>query len=219
MSESFEKVIPPPVLTAYADFEKKVRNIIAPISGPLCAACKSICCKYDFCIETLQSPFLYLVAEQEGCLPKSSVAAPQAGPFALGPHGCTILAGRSKLCSAFNCSQILRQFRSDHEVYAFKCISDMLHFLTAHFSGKTALDDIKDARLFTETRFEKFLRKIDLARELLAASLWLMRNGDKTERVEAAARRVPLLATYFPFTGLPKGRGEDFYAGAKEPFL
>ena len=48
-------------MNQYAAFESQVREFTAEICQPWCANCKKVCCKSEFCQESLDSPFLSLL--------------------------------------------------------------------------------------------------------------------------------------------------------------
>ncbi len=120
-----------PLIEIYVNLEIRVQELMRTRCAEHCRKCPTVCCRIDYCQESLESPFLARVRLQAGQNPQWH---PERGW--LGNRGCTLRAGRPPVCYAFCCNTILAAQPTAFDRYAV----DLLAMLMT-FAGRRARGD------------------------------------------------------------------------------
>jgi hypothetical protein len=103
-----------------------MRAVIDPVAGRVCPGCGRLCCRGHYCRVTAANPWYGLVHRVGGGAPLPADAATRRDPFALGPGGCELRAGRYTFCYSYNCP-LIRTYTVERGVGdAFQEFSDLL---------------------------------------------------------------------------------------------
>jgi hypothetical protein len=121
------------ILEEYAAFETEVRRQLANICAPHCAVCKRVCCRPEYCRETIDSPFLALLNPEIS--PNSQYSADRGW---LTLRGCALSAGRPPVCYQFICKKIFDSLPDDTSRYLLEVLSELVvHTANAHSAAGT----------------------------------------------------------------------------------
>lgn len=118
------------LLREYAQFEENLRRAMTGRCAQHCCACTRVCCREDFCRETIESPFLSLLRQK---FPPPAAYSSQNGW--LTPTGCALSIGRAPVCYHFLCSDILVSQPAPIDGYLLEILADLVNHI-----GKNALD-------------------------------------------------------------------------------
>ncbi|UCF90658.1 MAG: hypothetical protein JSW39_20540 [Desulfobacterales bacterium] len=146
------------ILKEYATLESKVRDAIALICLPHCAACRHVCCRPEFCRETLESPFLSLLLAE----------FPPAIPFQsergwLTEIGCALTVGRPPVCYEFLCKKIMGRHPQGNHLYAVKVLSHLITHVGKNAAGRRHLVELAGITKLNFTRLRKHLAEANSA--------------------------------------------------------
>ena len=98
----------------YASLESRVRETITDLFSPLCSTCKDSCCHVDFCIASLQSPWLTIIREINN-YPDRLYDREKGW---LTADGCRLGVGRPPFCYEFFCPPLLEGIKDPRKKYA-----------------------------------------------------------------------------------------------------
>jgi hypothetical protein len=157
------------IIEKYAAFETAVRVYSSKISRHHCSACNCVCCKPEYCAETLISPFLRRLRQRF-----ASDAVYSDGRGWLTPTGCALPVGRPPVCYQFFCRKILDAQPTVQCRYAIAILAN----LVGHVGKKACsnqhiveLDDASQLQRINLPRFEKQLDEAAGAFDLVRAYL------------------------------------------------
>jgi len=152
------------ILEAYAAFETEVRQQLANICAPHCAVCKRVCCRPEYCRETIDSPFLALLSSEISLNSKY-----RADRGWLTASGCALPAGRPPVCYQFICKKIFDSLPDDTSRYLLEVLSELVVHAGKRAFGSKHLVEIMDAGTLERVDVERFERRLTKARYALAA--------------------------------------------------
>jgi hypothetical protein len=150
------------IIKEYADFETEVRPWMAKLCGPHCSVCEIVCCRPEYCRESIDSPFLALLRTKYP--PQTKYTAERGW---LTPNGCALACGRPPVCYQFNCLKITAALPDDSHRHLMKVLSN----LVSH-AGKRALAarhvvEIMDAAGLARIKITRFHKRLNEARKAL----------------------------------------------------
>jgi hypothetical protein len=164
------------IIDKYINFEKNVRVMTDTICGPHCAHCDKVCCKPDFCRETIESPFLSHLLEK---YPPPTTYSTESGW--LTDTGCGLFIGRPPVCYEFLCENILASQQSEFDCYIMKILSALMTHIGKNAAGRRHLVELlhkDDLHRMRPLRFEKKLQEAQAAFGVVAA--YLEKNSLRT---------------------------------------
>jgi len=150
------------ILKAYASLERRVLELEKDICSPFCSTCDKVCCKTDFCRDTLETPFLVALKEQ---FPPSRNYCTDNGW--LSKKGCVLQAGRPPVCYEFLCNRILDAQRSPEEKYLIRALSRLLTHVGKRAIGSIHLVEIMNAEDLERINRKRFMKQLSEAEEAL----------------------------------------------------
>ena len=160
------------ILDEYAAFETVVRQQISSFCAPHCSVCGLVCCRPEFCRETIDSPFLNLLnatirsnapySEQRGWLTSS---------------GCALPAGRPPVCYQFNCDKIIDALPDDLNRYLARVLSNLVPHIGKRALGDRHLVEVMDPARLEKVKYSRFNKRLEEARKALQAIQSVKRFG------------------------------------------
>lgn len=142
------------IITTYGQLETDVRHFMHYACGPFCGRCQALCCRSDYCRESLESPFLAAVRKR---------FAPEAGwHHALGwliPTGCSLAAGRPPVCYEFCCRTILAAQPSALARTWLGTLSRILTDAGRNAAGRRHLVELADLQRINTARLTRQLAR------------------------------------------------------------
>ncbi|MGD2270709.1 MAG: hypothetical protein PVI06_09945 [Desulfobacterales bacterium] len=143
------------IISKYATFESKVQDYSSSYFRPYCSVCTDVCCKPEFCQETLDSPFLALVRATH------KPAAPYSSDTGwLSETGCILTIGRPPVCYEFLCDEIMTSRSSAMHLYVDNVFSKLISHLGRRiYRGKHLVEiwEHKDLHRVKRSSFENRL--------------------------------------------------------------
>ena len=143
------------IIEKYAAFEAEVCSYSKKIYQDHCAACKGVCCKPEYCEESLTSPFLSRI--RQNFVPGAVYASKRGW---LTEKGCALPVGRPPVCYQFLCDTILTM-RPDAEFrYAIMVLSNLVgHIGKRALGGRhiVELENVSELGRINLTAFENQL--------------------------------------------------------------
>ena len=159
------------ILKDYADFESDVMALTAEFLLPWCANCQEVCCKVDYCRESLDSPFLSLLHSNSRPL---TVYSDRNGW--LTPSGCALAAGRPPVCYEFICNRILNDQPAVLFRYAIAILSKLISHVGKRAVGRRHLVEILDPSDLSAIHFGRFNQRMTEARQAFQAVKSILKN-------------------------------------------
>ena len=196
-----DKIIDKEALEEYIKLEIRIRDFIDYHTSNICNICDKKCCIFKYCIETLRSPWNIFILKSKNILDENlfEKKVKSREPFGLSENGWIYPIGRYKYCTSFICRRLKENFNNELNVFAYKCISNILLFVNSNFVNKMALDEISDLNLFTKERFERLKERIILGNKLFEYSKFVFYNEEKYEKVIDTAEQILFIKKYLPF--------------------
>ena len=157
------------ITESYAAFEAEVRGYSTKIYQEHCSACKGVCCKTEYCEESLTSPFLSRLRQR--FVPG---AVYDSGRGWLTPTGCALPVGRPPVCHQFFCDRILSTRSTTDFRYAVTVLSNLVNHIGKKARGCkhiVELEDYSELKQINFTRIEKQLNEADIAFKRLRSFL------------------------------------------------
>ena len=152
------------ILAEYAAFETEVRQQLAHICAPHCAVCERVCCRPEYCRETIDSPFLALLNSEIS--PNSQCIADRGW---LTSSGCALSAGRPPVCYQFICKKIFDSLPDDTSRYLLEVLSELVVHAGKRAFGSRHLVEIMDLGTLERVDVERFEKRLTVARYALEA--------------------------------------------------
>ena len=144
------------IVKKYIDFEKRLRAVMERICAKHCGNCHNVCCRQEFCQETIESPFLTLLREKA---PPLTTYNSEFGW--LTESGCALSIGRAPVCYEFLCTDILASQKTKFDRSMIKILSTLINHLGKNALGPRHLVEIlhkEDLHRLRLARFEKRLK-------------------------------------------------------------
>jgi hypothetical protein len=163
------------LIEKYAALESEIRACTTKLFRHHCSTCKGVCCKPEYCAETLTSPFLRRLRQQF-----ASDAIYRDGRGWLTPTGCALPVGRPPVCYQFFCSMIQDAQPTAQSRYAIAILSNLVGHAGKKACGHKHIVELEDAsqlKRINLSRFEKQLHEAENAFMLVRAYL----DGQITE--------------------------------------
>jgi hypothetical protein len=131
------------IITLYADFETRVQKCISGFFGSNCSACRSVCCKINYCRETRESLFLSKL-----CKEYQPVASYSDETGWLSETGCILTTGRPPVCYEYLCGGILSAQPTYIHRYAVNVLSQLIsHVGKRAYRGRHIVEIGEDEEL------------------------------------------------------------------------
>jgi hypothetical protein len=149
------------IISKYATFESKVQDYTSGYFRPYCSVCTDVCCKPEFCRETLDSPFLALVRATH-----KTAASYSNDAGWLSTTGCTLTIGRPPVCYEFLCDEIMTFQSSAMHLYVDNVFAKLIsHLGRRAYKGKHLVEiwQRKDLHRVKRSSFESRLRESQAA--------------------------------------------------------
>lgn len=147
------------LIDRYVSLEKEIQKLIYQASRRYCEKCSSRCCREEMCRESIESPFLAMLVEEQGVRHNFRNGW-------MSPSGCRLAFGRPLVCYEFFCDDI-----SQRQSFRDTKITEIVHdFATigtrAH--GSKHLLCIEDLGIISPAKIEKMIYRISLVTNKLA---------------------------------------------------
>lgn len=142
------------IIALYADLEKNIQQLMTTACYPYCSVCCSPCCKIDFCIESLQSPFLEAV--------RNYLAPKQGWDTSCGwltSKGCRLPLGRPPVCYEFICQTILNAQPNTAQREVLHQLSMLLTTAGRRAAGARHIVEVVDLTRLNHMRLTDQLQK------------------------------------------------------------
>ena len=169
----------------YAELEMEIDGLVRRRMGPVCAACRKVCCRPEVCRQSLESWWLRRVSRRVHGKWWPDDWQTRDGCVALTDAGCLLRAGRPTFCRSFACGRYVRAYRDVWEVVFYSFVSDLLR-QTVQLTGRLDLEYMTAAQ--ARPHAATIAARLAAARELLAEAKRLI---DPAE-AEAEKHRVAL---------------------------
>jgi len=147
----------------YQRLETQVRLLIGEVCKSHCSHCLNRCCKKDFCVESIASPWLRLVWETS----HHKIMEYDDSTGWLTDSGCRLNAGRPPVCYEFMCSQILMEISATDRMHTIKVLSKLVTFAGANALGKKHLVTLSSTQLLTRLNYTRLRRRLAHSQEIL----------------------------------------------------
>lgn len=187
-------------LDEYIAFERRVRPVASGSCAPVCAACRSPCCKAIYCREAWDAPWLRAATSRAGAV--RAVAPGRAIEGHLATDGCRLEWGRPPVCYEFACSDVQRSLPTDDEKYLFRVLSHIVSFAGKDALPGTHLVEVTDLGRLGGPAAARLRRRIALAGQIFDAAARLFAG-----RGRGLADDWALVTEHFPTKGYDLTRG------------
>jgi hypothetical protein len=158
----------------YAAFEDDVRRLGEALWSRFCSACQHVCCRSDFCRETLDSAFLRRVRRVN----RPAISYSPVSGW-LTSTGCALRCGRPPVCYQYLCSPILQSQPSPAHRYVIRVFAQLIPHVGKNALGSCHLVEIMDSRRLERINVVRLERRLEEGRAAFQA-------------IEAFLNRAPL---------------------------
>lgn len=148
---------------AYRNLEQQTSRIISSICRPFCSRCNVVCCKEEFCSESIDSFWLRLIWQT--C--DHEISQYDAHRGWLRPNGCGLMAGRPPLCHEYFCNDIFDKISQASSSHDFIEISKLLALAGKNALGNSHLVTLSSEQVLTRLNFTKLKTRITRSFEQL----------------------------------------------------
>jgi hypothetical protein len=173
------------ILKEYAAFESEVRQQMADLCAPHCSICERVCCRPEYCRESIDSPFLALLNSKA-----LQITAYSAECGWLAPTGCALSTGRPPVCYQFNCQKIFDALSDDNHRYVLSVLSELVPHVGKRASGTTHLVEIMDVSQLERMKINRFRKRLAEARNALEAIRSFAENRRLPDSALEALKRI-----------------------------
>lgn len=149
------------IISKYAAFESTVQDYTSAYFRPYCSVCTDVCCKPEFCQETLDSPFLACVRTTHE---PAALYSRDAGW--LSTTGCILSIGRPPVCYEFLCDEIMTSQSTAMHRYVVNVLAKLIaHLGRRVYKGKHLVEIWQREDLYRVklSSFEDRLRESEAA--------------------------------------------------------
>ena len=148
------------ILKEYAAFECEVMAFTSEFLGPWCSNCEGVCCKTEYCRESLESSFLSLL------ISRYPPDIPFSGQYGwLTKTGCALAVGRPPVCYEFLCDRMLDAPPAPLHRYAMNVLSKLMSHVGRRAVGRSHLVEILDPSDLSAINPDSFGRRLTEARK------------------------------------------------------
>ncbi len=148
-------------IAQYASFERLIGEKITTVCKPFCTNCNRICCKPDFCQESVESPFLSLI---HSIYSPGVSYSPQKGW--LTDTGCALSVGRPPVCYEFYCNEIIQANFESHYHDAIKILFNLVSHLGKNALGQQHIVEIMDMEKLYQLNFSRLSKQFFEAKKI-----------------------------------------------------
>ncbi len=146
------------ILEKYAAFEAEVSAYSTKIYFNHCSACKGICCKPEYCEESLTSPFLGRL--QQHFVPDMVYDSKRGW---LKETGCALPVGRPPVCYQFLCDTVLSIRPEPDFRYALTILSNLVNHVGKKARGRKHVVELQESSELEHINFTRFERQLNEA--------------------------------------------------------
>jgi len=146
------------IIEKYAAFEAEVGAYTARIFRDHCSACKGVCCRPEFCAESISSPFLDRLRRH--FVPHAVYDAAHGW---LTPTGCALPVGRPPVCYQFFCRTIQDAQPTAQSRYAIAIVSNLVGHVGKKACGHKHIVELEDASQLKHIHLSRFEKQLDEA--------------------------------------------------------
>lgn len=149
------------IMEKYAAFEAEVNSYAVTIYLNHCSTCKGICCKPEYCEESITSPFLCRLRQH--FVPDAACDSARGW---LTQTGCALSVGRPPVCHQYLCDTILSMQPAADFHYALSIFSTLVNHIGKKALGRKHIVELQEAsglKRINFTRFEKHLNEAENA--------------------------------------------------------
>ncbi len=149
------------IIEKYAAFEAEVNAYAVTIYLKHCSTCKGICCKPEYCEESITSPFLRRLRQH--FVPDAVYDSKRGW---LTKAGCALPVGRPPVCHQYLCDTILSMQPAADFRYALTLLSNLVNHIGKNARARKHIVELQEAselKRINFTRFEKQLDEADIA--------------------------------------------------------
>jgi hypothetical protein len=164
------------ILKDYAAFETEVNTFCSRLWFPWCSDCTEVCCKKDYCQETLESPFLALLLQKYGADPGFHLNHQGW----LNEAGCKLSVGRPPVCYEFLCGHILDDQKTWEQRYAMIVLANLITYIGKRALGSRHLIEIMSLTELKKVKYSRYERRLSEARNAMVIVQSILR-GNKLE--------------------------------------
>jgi hypothetical protein len=147
------------IVQSYGQLEIELQQTMREVCAPFCDHCGTCCCRLDFCLESLESPFLARVRARF-----ASSAHFDADVGWLTPAGCGLAAGRPPVCYEFLCRAIVEAQPSHQHLEVLNALTMLLTHAGRNALGRRHLVALENLDRFNNRRL---LNQLMQARSVL----------------------------------------------------
>lgn len=160
------------LLREYALFEEKVGMAMTGRCVANCCVCTRVCCREEFCRETVESPFLCLLREK---FSPSKGYSSEIGW--LTKTGCALSIGRAPVCYHFFCNDIRISQPSPIDCYILEVLAALINHIGKNALGRRHLVEIIDGDDLYRVKLSRFEKKLTQARAAFNVIMDYFKHG------------------------------------------
>lgn len=149
---------------AYRNLEQQTGRIILSICRPFCSRCNVVCCKEEFCSESIDSFWLRLIWQI--CDHEISQYDKRRGW--LKSNGCRLKAGRPPLCYEYICNHIFEKVPEVLVLQPLNSISNLLSLAGKNALGSRHLVTLSSRQILTRLDFNRLKARISHSLKLFS---------------------------------------------------
>ncbi len=169
------------IIEQYVSIEQVVRGVMEQQCINFCTCCPDACCRLDYCIESVESPFLRMVIDR---YPPRCRFNQQHGW--LTTDGCCLAAGRPPVCYQFLCDRQLASQPNEMHRYILRVLSSLISHLGQDALGGRHLVEIATVDELNKIRADRFdRRRLETGAALLAITTFF-----KTHYLHPGERQI-----------------------------
>ncbi len=146
------------IMEKYAAFEAEVNAYAVTIYLDHCSTCKGICCKPDYCEESIISPFLRRLRQH--FVPDAVYDSARGW---LTGTGCALPVGRPPVCHQYLCDTILSMQPAPDLRYALFILSNLVNHIGKKALGRKHIVELQEASELKRINFTRIDKQLDEA--------------------------------------------------------
>jgi hypothetical protein len=156
----------------YAAFEDDVRRSGETLWSRFCGTCHRVCCRPDFCQETLDSVFLCGLRK----INRPAISYSQVSGW-LTSAGCALRCGRPPVCYQYLCNPILEFQPSQLHRYVIRVLAQLIGHVGKNALGSCHLVEIMDSSRLERINVARLERRLEEARAAFQAIKGFLNGG------------------------------------------